>query len=1015
MKKTFENSRNKFGSLYAVLVLAVILTLLPIHKAESTVGNAEIIAVSCDPTLPEGSPPTEVRETLPGVGGTTRHSCADVPGGPIGLNDFRIRIRHKAVREKEAEVGVGASDISGATRFFVKLEGSLACVYGGGVAGLTGFPLGGDAPGKDIYDNGLEGGLYQTIGEDEYPYPKHCVPLPPEPIVRERLDWGDYIAPVCTAYCETCDSACAAAPSGFVVSNISQTVDASTHVNTAARFSTLTLADGERLNFLGVSGIINLCDSAWSAITEYTVDSTQCGFVSFPYGSMSGWDKIRITFPDKGVGTFYGCPNRQQNSISLWPAIDGCGDHRWLDQGYHPDPNRTSLFRVEGTIFSTPASSEIIVTNGSPSVFRGSPIEFTNNDIACGDNRGKNFIHLQHTYDCEKNNGENLRYRINGGAWIPIPNAAVNNFYTNSSGASVDIDFQIYETDVATFDSNGDNDPTNNTGSYTVDFERVAPAPLAACVATNCAAFGLNPGDPVCASANVERSIPYPEVLNAPTIANGGHINPSNPTGNPFTAIAVECVKETINNILFTGVDLNDDGTIDDSESAASLYDTIQESMVDVVEAMLVLYVIFIGYQIVMSNKLPDYKESTWIVIKVAAVLFFAVNSGMSDMRQDLYQTMDWMSGVVMDGVLGIDPNETGANRFSDIQSGAEDLDDDIARANFVGDAPLPSEDPADTTTLTLEQEAVLDAREEALQYGYNYCDYRAYEYPSGKEYLRMFDSLDCRMGKYLGLNTPGAENLPMTIMIGVAAIFTNILGVPIFILSMALVVFLFTIIFRIIQIYIVASVALAFLILIAPLAIPMVLFKYTRFIFEKWYKQLLSYMIQPVIMFAFLALIFGIYDNAFYEDNYLFNQDNMLVVDGTPYVDVHQGVPVTRNGEGRCDDEDALGCIYQKMTFSRTDDGGFGAAFSFAHANMDMKEARNVLSALIQLFILTYLISMAALKVEDLSTKLTNAAGGGAAAMATAPQVDAPDKTINKVRKAGHSLSKNVSKVVRR
>ncbi len=55
---------------------------------------------------------------------------------------------------------------------------------------------------------------------------------------------------------------------------------------------------------------------------------------------------------------------------------------------------------------------------------------------------------------------------------------------------------------------------------------------------------------------------------------------------------------------------------------------------------------------------------------------------------------------------------------------------------------------------------------------------------------------------------------------------------------------------------YLAAIIALAFILTFAPLFIPMIMFKVTRTYFDKWQRIATSFVLQPVILFAFLSLM---------------------------------------------------------------------------------------------------------------------------------------------------------------
>ena len=71
--------------------------------------------------------------------------------------------------------------------------------------------------------------------------------------------------------------------------------------------------------------------------------------------------------------------------------------------------------------------------------------------------------------------------------------------------------------------------------------------------------------------------------------------------------------------------------------------------------------------------------------------------------------------------------------------------------------------------------------------------------------------------------------------------------------------------IIRALHIFLVSTIAIAILILISPLTITAILFQKTKNIFDGWLKQLLGFIIQPVILFAYLAIFVAVMDYSIY------------------------------------------------------------------------------------------------------------------------------------------------------
>jgi len=137
--------------------------------------------------------------------------------------------------------------------------------------------------------------------------------------------------------------------------------------------------------------------------------------------------------------------------------------------------------------------------------------------------------------------------------------------------------------------------------------------------------------------------------------------------------------------------------------------------------------------------------------------------------------------------------------------------------------------------------------------------------YSIGKGYLRIFDTLDCKIARALGygpdVSTP---NLAKMIFSGVL---TGGLGITFFFAAFAYGFMLISIAMRAIHITIISIMGIILLIYVSPLTITCALFERTKGIFENWWKQMLGFILQPMIVFAYIGLMLTVFDNLFIGD----------------------------------------------------------------------------------------------------------------------------------------------------
>ena len=88
-----------------------------------------------------------------------------------------------------------------------------------------------------------------------------------------------------------------------------------------------------------------------------------------------------------------------------------------------------------------------------------------------------------------------------------------------------------------------------------------------------------------------------------------------------------------------------------------------------------------------------------------------------------------------------------------------------------------------------------------------------------------------------------------------VAILFNGLIGVVItIIIIIAILIYLINIL-KVLVVYLVAIIVLSLLIIMAPVILPFILFAQTKSIFDQWAKQIISFMLQPIMCFAAVSL----------------------------------------------------------------------------------------------------------------------------------------------------------------
>ncbi len=372
--------------------------------------------------------------------------------------------------------------------------------------------------------------------------------------------------------------------------------------------------------------------------------------------------------------------------------------------------------------------------------------------------------------------------------------------------------------------------------------------------------------------------------------------------------------------------------------------------------------------------------------------------------------------------------------------NGSRQSDNDIKARNIVGDLQNDITNLQISYTKAVEQAnntvflANIDSKmstyndkvhllkvaiEHEDSFGYNYCDFNGLFYgdtansdektvklPDGTtriedlSYMRIWDTIDCRFAKYLGIGDyEGDKNTPQMIILAISMIFVSALGIPIFILMIACLAFIVTLIMRVASMVLMAFIGLNIFIYIAPITIPSVLFNYTKKTFEAWLKQIIAYVMQPVIIFAILSFTFVIFDKVIYGDNHNFypmNYGNEASDSGDEKYKISlrnkiiKYMDPTAPGDyskATCPDPDTFGCIMQdignifgRKSYGKTPDIGLGDDFMFLTIRgVSISESETIFFALLKLFILSFIIYNVLETLEEMTIRLVDAAGGGA------------------------------------
>jgi len=256
-----------------------------------------------------------------------------------------------------------------------------------------------------------------------------------------------------------------------------------------------------------------------------------------------------------------------------------------------------------------------------------------------------------------------------------------------------------------------------------------------------------------------------------------------------------------------------------------SIFGNIQEKMKIVIKIFLSLAVMFFGANILMQKiNLGDRKTLMLFLLKFALVGYFALG--------------DAWQGYFFNAVY--------------------DLGGDLGNILYNVKTPFSSitQEKLDGCQFGIVRSSRGEVIDNSNSGGIN-----KQVYPAGKKYLAMWDTLDCKIAKYLGIGLkPSAANIVLLI---IASFVTGPIGIY---FACSVLIFVLMVLFltiRALHIFICSCISVVIFVFISPLIIPTILFEKTKNIFDSWFKELIGFGLQVAILFAYIGLVVTVMDFA--------------------------------------------------------------------------------------------------------------------------------------------------------
>lgn len=392
----------------------------------------------------------------------------------------------------------------------------------------------------------------------------------------------------------------------------------------------------------------------------------------------------------------------------------------------------------------------------------------------------------------------------------------------------------------------------------------------------------------------------------------------------PVTSMIVQCIKESLDNLVAGK----------GAPNGESFISVAQKRLKNTVTAVLVLALVLFSIK-AMSGGVQRPQEMYMLIIKFALVIYFTTGSTMSHYYGELTRLSNGLS------------------------------------------------------------EIVLKASSESK----GICNYKAgtdYEYTRAGQkvsysYLAPWDRLDCRILFYLGapldgiggkIGTGGVATL--AVLLGAAPVLLvagSVIGIIfaggqilIALVAIFMAILLMMVILWLCYVFILSLVALSVIIILSPLFIPMVLFQHTKGYFDGWVRELITYSLYQVILFAFLSFMFIACDKIYYK-NLNFEPDKSYENNQTkPSASKKKQWFKLRDGE--CDNnKTTLACMMQNYSFKKSTILGL---FDFTYMEFGSSLIGELLKLCLVLFLFYHFLNILPNMAAELAGNHRAALGSG-------------------------------------
>lgn len=192
------------------------------------------------------------------------------------------------------------------------------------------------------------------------------------------------------------------------------------------------------------------------------------------------------------------------------------------------------------------------------------------------------------------------------------------------------------------------------------------------------------------------------------------------------------------------------------------------------------------------------------------------------------------------------------------------------------------------------------------------------------KVYLEVFDTLDCKLNKYLGGSASKASFSIIKMMVANLVPYIGPINYYIFLGVFFIMINLILLVSKTIYAFIASFIGILIGAFILPILIPSILFKRTKKMINVWGNYMMGYVLYPPLLFAYLMMVFQIYDYVLADSSvYLGNAPVKELYCGEYYENYNGDISLIDYGVGiKGDSTGNLICLF--------DGGDSESAFNF-------------------------------------------------------------------------------------